>query len=279
MKNSFAYFTLGQFAQIHGLNKRTLHYYDEVGLLSPVYRGENGYRYYSFAQSMELENILALKELGMSIHEIKSYLEHPNPETFQAIATKKIEEIEQSITRLHHLKTMLQQRAGALNLCHEIHHGEIQLVELPAQYLLLTPLPIINEQDKSLLNQSSAILNHLKEAWSLSSYRKNCGSYISLEKIRTGNLSAYDGLFTQVDKKRKDLYLRPKGFYLRGFCLGDWENLAAVYQNILSYAHSHSLSLSGFAFECGLNEFAIASKEEYVTQIEIYVASTKANYS
>lgn len=49
------YFTAGQFARLHQLNKRTLHYYDDIGLFSPAYKGENGYRYYTYQQSAQLE--------------------------------------------------------------------------------------------------------------------------------------------------------------------------------------------------------------------------------
>ena len=61
------YFTAGQFARLHQLNKRTLHYYDDIGLFSPAYKGENGYRYYTYQQSAQLENILAMRQLNMSI--------------------------------------------------------------------------------------------------------------------------------------------------------------------------------------------------------------------
>lgn len=44
-------FTIGQFAAIHGIHKKTLMWYDQVGLLSPAFVGENGYRYYSYRQS------------------------------------------------------------------------------------------------------------------------------------------------------------------------------------------------------------------------------------
>ena len=50
-------FTAGQFARLHHLNKRTLHYYDDIGLFSPAYKGKNGYRYYTYQQSAELESI------------------------------------------------------------------------------------------------------------------------------------------------------------------------------------------------------------------------------
>lgn len=42
--------TISQFAKLHKVNKRTLHYYDEIGLFSPSSKGENGYRYYDIGR-------------------------------------------------------------------------------------------------------------------------------------------------------------------------------------------------------------------------------------
>ena len=39
----------------------------------------------------------------------------------------------------------------------------------------------------------------------------NCGSYISLEKIKKNEFNEYDGIFTEIGKKRKELYLKPAG--------------------------------------------------------------------
>ena len=69
-------FTIGQFAAIHGIHKKTLMWYDQVGLLSPAFVGENGYRYYSYRQSARLETILMLRALEVSIPEIKTFLSH-----------------------------------------------------------------------------------------------------------------------------------------------------------------------------------------------------------
>lgn len=270
MKNSIGFLTLGQMADIHQLNKRTLHYYDEIGLFSPACKGENGYRYYRFEQSMELEHILTLRELGMSIEEIKAYLTHPGTEAFQAIAHQKIEEIQQSMARLKCLKQALEGKSNDLSRCREIRHGEIKLVEQPEQYLLLTPLPISFDTHDQLVSETSDILNHLRQAWSLSSCRKNCGSFLSLEKVRSQSFQVYDGVFSTVDKKRKGLYIRPGGRYLRGFSVGDWDRVQDVYGNMLHYADTQGLRLSGYAFEWGINEFAIASEEEYITQIEMF---------
>ena len=42
-------FTIGQFAALHGINKKTLMWYDEIGLFKPAFiHEENGYRLYSY---------------------------------------------------------------------------------------------------------------------------------------------------------------------------------------------------------------------------------------
>lgn len=92
--------TTAQFAKLHGLNKRALHYYDEIGLFSPAFKGENGYRYYDYRQSMEFEYIRMLKDLHMSIEEIKEYESNPSSAGFLKIADTKLTEIEKEIQRL-----------------------------------------------------------------------------------------------------------------------------------------------------------------------------------
>lgn len=93
MKNKHPYLTAGELAKIHGLNKRTLHYYDEADIFSPVCKGENGYRYYTFEQSMELEHILALRELNMSVEEIKQYMQRPTGKIFAPLPQTKLSKL------------------------------------------------------------------------------------------------------------------------------------------------------------------------------------------
>ncbi len=69
--------TAAKFAALHRINKSTLLYYDEIGLFSPAIKKPNGYRYYTYRQSSRLEMILTFRELGMSIEEIRDYMNAP----------------------------------------------------------------------------------------------------------------------------------------------------------------------------------------------------------
>ena len=49
LENRKKQFTIGQFAALHQINKKTLMWYDEIGLFRPAIKKENGYRYYRIA--------------------------------------------------------------------------------------------------------------------------------------------------------------------------------------------------------------------------------------
>ena len=52
-------------------------------------KGKTANRYYTYQQSAQLENILAMRQLNMSIEEIAAYLKHPNPQDFLKISQNK----------------------------------------------------------------------------------------------------------------------------------------------------------------------------------------------
>lgn len=67
-------YTVKKLAAMSGVSVRTLHFYDEVGLLKPAYHGANGYRFYEEAQLLTLQQILFYRELGFELKQIKKIL-------------------------------------------------------------------------------------------------------------------------------------------------------------------------------------------------------------
>ncbi|MFZ4674077.1 MAG: MerR family transcriptional regulator [Chlamydiia bacterium] len=67
-------YTVQKLAKLSGVSVRTLHYYDEIGLLSPAFVESNGYRYYGEKQLLELQQILFFRELGFELKKIQKIL-------------------------------------------------------------------------------------------------------------------------------------------------------------------------------------------------------------
>lgn len=67
-------YTVTKLAELSGVSVRTLHWYDEIGLLKPAYYGSNGYRYYEEKQLLILQQILFFRELGFELKKIQKLL-------------------------------------------------------------------------------------------------------------------------------------------------------------------------------------------------------------
>jgi DNA-binding transcriptional MerR regulator len=70
-------YTIGRVADLSGVTIRTLHHYDEIGLLSPGVRSVAGYRIYEDSDLERLQRILFYRELGFTLDEISTIVDDP----------------------------------------------------------------------------------------------------------------------------------------------------------------------------------------------------------
>jgi DNA-binding transcriptional MerR regulator len=82
-------YTVKKLADIAGLSVRTLHYYDELGLLKPTSRTANGYRYYDDEAVVRLQQIMFFRELGFELDEIKKILADPGFDVIEALQSHR----------------------------------------------------------------------------------------------------------------------------------------------------------------------------------------------
>jgi DNA-binding transcriptional MerR regulator len=68
---------VGELAKRTGVSVRTLHYYDEIGLLTPSHHTGSGYRLYTESDVLRLQQIKSLRSLGFSLDEIRECLKSP----------------------------------------------------------------------------------------------------------------------------------------------------------------------------------------------------------
>ena len=69
--------TVKEISNITGISVRTLHYYDEIGLLKPTYKSDAGYRLYDDKALEQLQQILFFREFDIPLKEIKAVMENP----------------------------------------------------------------------------------------------------------------------------------------------------------------------------------------------------------
>lgn len=77
--------SISEVARLTGISQRTLHYYDEIGLLTPTQATEAGYRLYDNAALERLQHILLFKELGFPLKDVRNLLDDPNFDRTKAL--------------------------------------------------------------------------------------------------------------------------------------------------------------------------------------------------
>lgn len=82
-------YTVKQLSALAGVSVRTLHYYDEIGLLAPTQVGTNGYRYYDEAAVMRLQQVLFYREIGLELTQIKDVLDSPDFDLITALKSHR----------------------------------------------------------------------------------------------------------------------------------------------------------------------------------------------
>ena len=102
-------YSIGEYARIAQVSKRLLRYYDEIGLFQPIkIDSESGHRYYSATQLPELNRILALKDLGISLNQIQRFVRDDiSPIEIQGMLSLKKAELEQQVlSELQRIRTI-----------------------------------------------------------------------------------------------------------------------------------------------------------------------------
>ena len=105
------YFSIGELAELFGLNIQTLYYYDSVGIFSPRERNEkNGRRKYEFDQIYELATVSYMRRLGYSLEEIKESRTSLNSNRAVDIMKQRSQELRRQWQELLNIDEAIQRK-------------------------------------------------------------------------------------------------------------------------------------------------------------------------
>ena len=95
-------YTVKQLSDLAGVSRRTLHFYDQIGLLKPDTYRSNGYRAYGQTALLRLQQIMFYKEMDLSLEEIQRILDEPGFDALQALEAHRaaLHERQQRLGRL-----------------------------------------------------------------------------------------------------------------------------------------------------------------------------------
>lgn len=262
---------INDFANLCGTNRKTLIYYDNIGLFSPIFRDINGYRYYSYQQYDNFSIISALKELNMPLCDIKNFIDNRSPELLVDSLKKQKNEIKKHIANLTKVSSLIDSIINITEESKDIDIDKIYLVEEDEEYFILSK-KINEDTEHSFLQIISDLLNYCTEKNINNNF--NLGAILSKENLLNKDFSKIDYLFIKSTKKicSKYLYTKPKGKYVVGYHIGDYKTTFLTYNKLLKFIDEHNLKPCGNSYELELlNCLSYSDTNNYVTKISINV--------
>lgn len=271
--NLSTYFTTGEFAKLCGANKRTLFYYDNIGLFQPAITRENGYRYYSYHQLDVFYIIAVLKELDVPLKEIKVFLEGRTPQWLLDLSCQKIGEIDREIEKLYQIRHSLEETIVFTNKGLHADCEKITVEEQAEETIIRSEL-LSGKDTKDYINKTLIFQNF--ENNTVSKDTSFVGSMVSRENILSGNYEDKYYLFVKTvnwkSHSHSSIIIKPKGVYAVAYHFGGYETIHEAYNRLLKYFVGRDLQMGEFAYEEYLiDEVAAKCKDDYVTQITIEV--------
>ncbi|WP_027703162.1 MerR family transcriptional regulator [Metaclostridioides mangenotii] len=269
-KNKKMYFSTGEFARLCNVNKKTLFHYDNIDLFKPERVLSNGYRYYSHYQ-LELFNVIyTLKTIGMSLIDIKSFINKRDAQSVIELFEYQTKEVEKEIKILKRIQKIISNKVNIINDAMS-YTSEIRLEEQKREYLILSePIDItkrIYDIDNYVSHLNYINKNHLN-------YGYPVGAIITKDDLKKEIYDVYSYYFTNIDKKTSDskIFVKPKGMYVVGYSKGYYDKTPFIYYRLMEYIRANDLSVIGNSYEqILLDEVVSKNMDDYIIKVCIHV--------
>lgn len=271
------HFTTGEFAEICGVKKQTIFHYDEIGLLKPDFTRANGYRYYSIQQVETFSAIEILKEIDMSLAEIKHFLEIKSPKKAIALLAEKETMMAEKIKKLQQTQKLIHNKKVQIEKALNLDFDQINIQHREASAYLLSQ-EVTQYSDKFISKLLRNFINSTKEKGI--DHAHPIGvlmPYTALIENNYQNFSHFSIRLEQPSLEEASYYL-PAGDYVIAYHKGSYLHIHETYLKIKAYLTSQNTQIAGNSIEeYLLDEVCVNGFDNYVTRIMIPVESSTSS--
>ena len=241
--------SIGQMAELNHVSEQTLRLYDKEGLLVPrCVDPVTGYRYYHIIQSAKLDLIQNMKIYGMTLRQIRSFLDSNDPAALRALLTEQADSIEERIRQLRRSQSAITRTLDNYRRYEAMpRNGEIFIEYIPERRIFRYSCDVnYFDQDESgyeyMLRQmkTNLVANNMPL-----SYFTNIGTIIRREHLVPDALFSNEVfLFVDEDDSSQAMETLPAASYLC-LCSDEFSMEAANVRRLLDYVQTRGCEIAG----------------------------------
>ncbi len=284
MKYTNDFFTAGELARLTGISKQLLIYYDKNSIFSPTFIAENGYRYYSLYQYYVLEILITLRKMGLSLQEIRDYINNRGVENLTNLYANKIQEYSETIANLQRKSLSLQNRIDQLHSLKELVTDEFLIYYMPDELnFVFVDISMKWPVKRRVTEIAKYMLPHLKDESSLNdniagvSLPKTCMTHDPAYKLPHYSI-LIDSKTAKLGRNTKENNLSiSKGLYLSINIPSHFGVISNEYKiKILDFLERNTLSIVSDIFCFPLtNYWMVMSGEKELSRVIMKVTYQK----
>ena len=241
--------SIGQMAELNHVSEQTLRLYDKEGLLVPrCVDPVTGYRYYHITQSAKLDLIQNMKVYGMTLRQIRSFLDSNDPAALRALLTEQADSIEERIRQLRRSQSAITRTLDNYRRYEAMpRNGEIFLEYIPERRIFRYNCDVnYFDQDESgyeyMLRQmkTNLVANNMPL-----SYFTNIGTIIRREHLVPDALFSNEVfLFVDDGDSSQAMETLPAASYLC-LCSDEFSMEAENVRRLLDYVQTRGCEIAG----------------------------------
>ena len=241
--------SIGQMAELNHVSEQTLRLYDKEGLLVPrCVDPVTGYRYYHIIQSAKLDLIQNMKVYGMTLRQIRSFLDSNDPAALRALLAEQAASIEERIRQLRRSQSAITRTLDNYRRYEAMpRNGEIFLEYIPERRIFRYSCDVnYFDQDESgyeyMLRQmkTNLVANNMPL-----SYFTNIGTIIRREHLVPDALFSNEVfLFVDEGDSSQAMEMLPAASYLC-LCSDEFSMEAENVRRLLDYVQTRGCEIAG----------------------------------
>lgn len=266
-------FSIGETAKIHHISKQSLIFYDKIDLLKPArVDPHNGYRYYSLEEFAVLDIILFLKNLGVPLEDIKTYIQERNIVKSIEFFEHRLRETQEKIKSLKAVKQKIENALSVYEDYKEWYNYKEPFIKVrKAQHALFAPVAPpydIPQVDISM----KKLLYFVEQEEYLADY--TIGTTVTMPDLAAHSFVRNQKTFIIINKSlRLSSYRKiPAGRYATIYHHGSYESIDRAYLQLLQYIRAQNFRICSEAYEYLLFDiFVVKDKKDFVTEISIQI--------
>ncbi|WP_028596016.1 MerR family transcriptional regulator [Paenibacillus assamensis] len=267
-------FTIGEMARMHRIPESTLRYYDEKGIFHPaIVDPKTQYRYYTIEQFFMLDTIKFLRHLGISLNQIKQYVDERSPSKTLDILTQQKELMEQKQQEIALMIAKMDRNIAVMQQAMTGIRNKVEFKRIPKR--MITSVSITPDATDEMMEYYIYSLQNNAHMHDVRLFVGTIGVTVSKEGLLKRNYQAYNSLFLNVyymSNLIEDRHVIEEGVFACAYHHGPYNQTNETYEILLHEIEMQNYEIIGDSIEAGLIDLSMTSNpEEYISEIQIPV--------